>query len=247
MTESPEQPLRITPEMLLSRRLDFERRMRRAPPVTLAIIAVLAATFMAEAAVDALASRDGIVAAGALVRERVAAGEYWRLLSATFLHGSVDHLVGNAIALYILGMVCEHAFGRGQVVLLYVASALAGSLVSLLTSPGPSVGASGAIFGLQGAAIVLFRTHRDRLLLRDRRVGFVLLVWAIYTIVAGLLTPLIDNGAHLGGALGGALVARRLHPVVLAPLSAEQAAAVRRRLGLVAAALAYTVWGWAVR
>jgi len=246
MTGTPEPALRITGDMLLSRRLDFERRMRRAPPVTLATIAVLALVFLAEVAQGALASRRGIVAAGALVRERVAAGEYWRLLSATFLHGGVDHLVGNAIALYILGMVCEHAFGRSQFVLLYVVSALAGSLVSVLTSPGPSVGASGAIFGLQGAAIVLFRSHRDRLLLRDRRVGVVLVVWAIYTIVGGLMTPLIDNGAHVGGALGGALVARRLYPVVLAPLSAAQAATARRRLWLVAAVLAYTAWGWAV-
>ena len=244
MTGTPEPALRITGDMLLSRRLDFERRMRRAPPVTLATIAVLALVFLAEVAQGALASRRGIVAAGALVRERVAAGEYWRLLSATFLHGGVDHLVGNAIALYILGMVCEHAFGRSQFVLLYVVSALAGSLVSALTSPGPSVGASGAIFGLQGAAIVLFRSHRDRLLLRDRRVGVVLAVWAIYTIVGGLMTPLIDNGAHVGGALGGALVARRLHPVVLAPLPAEQAARVWRLLWLVAAMLVYTVWGW---
>src|SRR2546428_5544781 len=124
-------------------------------------------------------------------------------------------------------MVCEHAFGHGQFVILYVTSALAGSLVSLLTSPGPSVGASGAIFGLQGAAIVLFRAHRGRLLLRDRRVGFVLLVWAIYTIVGGLLTPLIDNGAHPGGALGGALVARPPGPVRLAPPSPPPAAAGR--------------------
>src|SRR5918996_4700068 len=184
--------------MVLSRRLDFERRMRRLPPFTLAMIGVLAAIFVAEAARGALASRAAIVAAGALARERVAAGEYWRLLSATFLHGSADHLVGNAIALYILGMVCEHAFGRGQFVLLYVASALGGSLVSLLTSPGPSVGASGAIFGLQAAAIVLFRAHRDRLLVRDRRIGVVLIVWAIYAIAQGVLTPYVDNGAHVG-------------------------------------------------
>ena len=144
MTETPEQPLPITPDMLLSRRVDFERRMRRAPPVTLATIAVLVVVFMAEVAAGALASRRGIVAAGALVREGVAAGEYWRLLSATFLHGSAGHLGGNAIALYILGMVCEHAFDHGQFVILYVTSALAGSLVSLLTSPGPSVGASGS-------------------------------------------------------------------------------------------------------
>src|SRR5437016_14379208 len=90
MTGTPEPAVRITGDMLLSRRLDFERRMRRAPPVTLATIAVLALVFLAEVAQGALASRRGIVAAGALVRERVAAGEYWRLLSATFLHGGVD-------------------------------------------------------------------------------------------------------------------------------------------------------------
>ena len=142
---------------------------------------------------------------GALARERVAAGEYWRLLTAPWLHGGTEHLVGNGIALYILGMVCEAAFGRVQFVVLYVLSGLAGSIVSVLVSAGPSVGASGAIFGLQGAAIVLLRRERERLLVRDRRVGFVLLIWAIYTIAGGLTDPFIDNGAHIGGALGGAL------------------------------------------
>jgi rhomboid protease GluP len=240
----PEPPLRITPEMLLSRRIDFERRMRRFPPVTSAIIAVLVLIFMFELGVGALGSRASIVAMGALVREGVEAGQYWRMLSATLLHGGAEHLVGNAIALFILGMICEHAFGRSQFLVLYVLSGLAGSVVSLLTSAGPSVGASGAIFGLQGAAIVLFRTHRDRLLIRDRRIGFVLLVWAIFTIAGGIMNPFIDNGAHLGGALAGALIAWRLHPVVLSPLREEQTARVRRWVWLVAALLAYTVVGW---
>jgi rhomboid protease GluP len=181
---------------------------------------------------------------GALARERAAAGEYWRLLTAPWLHGGTEHLVGNGIALYILGMVCEAAFGRAQLVVLYVLSGLAGSLVSTLVSVGPSVGASGAIFGLQGAAIVLLRRERDRLLVRDRRVGFVLLIWAIYTIAGGLTDPFIDNGAHIGGALGGALIASRLHPVVLSPMPAERVAAVRRWLWLVVALLAYAVVGW---
>lgn len=241
---TPERPLRITPEMLLSRRVDFERRMRRLPPATLGIVGILVAVFVVEVAAAALRSREAMIAIGALVREGVAAGQYWRLLSATLLHGGLDHLVGNAIALFILGMICEHAFGRGQFVVLYVLSGLGGSLVSLVTSAGPSVGASGAIFGLQGASIVLFRQHRDRLLMRDRRIGFVLLVWAIYTIGTGLMTPFVDNGAHVGGALAGALIARRLHPVVLSPLTPEQAAAARRWLWLVAALLAYTVVGW---
>ncbi len=247
MATAHEQPLRITPDMLLSRRIDFERRMRRLPPVTVAILVVLVVIFLVEVKVGALASREAIVAMGALARERVAAGEYWRLLTAPWLHGGVDHLVGNGIALFILGMLCETAFGRAQFVVLYVLSGLAGSVVSLAVSAGPSVGASGAIFGLQGAAIVLFRLHRDRLLVRDRRVGFVLLVWAIYSIAGGLMQPFIDNGAHIGGALGGALIARRLHPVVLSPLPPERAAVLRRWLWLVAALLAAALVGWSRR
>jgi rhomboid protease GluP len=244
MGGTPETPLRITPEMLLSRRVDFERRMRRFPLLTVAILAVLLLILIFEIRVGALESREAIVAMGALARERVAAGEYWRLLTAPWLHGSVDHLVGNGIALYILGMVCESAFGRAQLLVLYVLSGLAGSLLSVVMSPGPSVGASGAIFGLQGAAIVLFRLHRDRLLVRDRRVGLVLIIWALYTIVGGFMEPLIDNGAHIGGALGGALVARYLHPVVLSPLPPERAATIRRWLLFVVALLAAALAGW---
>jgi rhomboid protease GluP len=244
---APEPPLRITPDMLLSRRVDFERRLRRFPPVTVTILALLLAIFVAEIRFGALVSRESIIAFGALARERVVAGEYWRLLTAIWLHGGIDHLVGNGIALYILGMVCESAFGRAQFVVLYVLSGLAGSVVSLAVTVGPSVGASGAIFGLQGAAIVLFRQHRDRLLVRDRRVGFVLLVWALYTIASGLLEPFIDNGAHIGGALGGALIARRLHPVVLSPLPAERVLTVRRALWVVVALLAVALIGWSAQ
>jgi rhomboid protease GluP len=233
--------------MLLSRRVDFERRMGRLPPVTLATLALLVVIFVAEVRMGALASRESLIAMGALARERVAVGEYWRLLTAPWLHGGTEHLVGNGIALYILGMVCEAAFGPAQLVVMYVLSGLAGSIVSTLTSAGPSVGASGAIFGLQGAAIVLLRRERDRLLVRDRRVGFVLLIWAVYSIAAGLTTPFIDNGAHIGGALGGALIASRLHPVVLSAMPAERVVAVRRWLGIVVALLAYAVVGWVRR
>jgi rhomboid protease GluP len=239
--------LRITPDMLLGRRVDFERRMHRRPPVTLSVIGVLTAVFALETARSVTHSAEALVAFGALSRPEVFAGQYWRLESATWLHGGMNHLVSNAIALFILGMICEHAFGRAQYFVLYVLSGVGGSILSLLISEGPSVGASGAIFGLQGAAIVLFRQHRDRILMRDRRIGVVLLGWALYSIVTGWTTPFIDNGAHIGGALTGALIARRLHPVVLDPMPPERARTVQRWLWVVYGLLAYTALAWAMR
>jgi rhomboid protease GluP len=245
--EEAERPLRITPDMLLGRRVDFERRMHRRPPVTLAIIGVLTVVSMVERARGAIDSAEALVAFGALSRPEVFAGQYWRLESATWLHGGLNHLVSNAIALFILGMICEHAFGRTQYFVLYVMSGVGGSFLSLLNSEGPSVGASGAIFGLQGAAIVLFRLQRDRILMRDRRIGVVLLVWALYSIVTGWTSPFIDNAAHIGGALTGALLARHLHPVVLDPMPPERTRTVQRWLWVVWGWLAYTVLAWVVR
>jgi rhomboid protease GluP len=184
---------------------------------------------------------------GALDADAIYAGQYWRLVSAIFLHGGVDHLLSNTVALFILGMVCEHAYGRAQFIVLYLVAGVAGSILSLLSGAGPSVGASGAIFGLAGAAIVLFRRHRDRLLMRDRRIGVVLLVWVIYSIAAGIATPYIDNGAHIGGAVGGALFARRLHPSVLEPMPAAHRVRVRRWLWVAGLAILYTGLGWIFR
>ena len=233
--------------MLFRRRVDFERRMRRLPPLTLTLVGVLAAIFLVELGLEILDSPEALLLAGALARDAVLAGEWWRLVTAIFLHGGLDHILGNAIALFVLGMVCEHAFGRVQFAFLFVASGIVGSVVSMLSSPGPSVGASGAIFGLQGAAIVLFRAHRERLLVRDRRIGLVLIVWALYSIAQGVVTPYIDNGAHLGGLLGGILIARRLHPVVLEPPPEEVRVRIRRQGWVTLAVLVAAALGWLFR
>ncbi|HYE89880.1 MAG TPA: rhomboid family intramembrane serine protease, partial [Terriglobales bacterium] len=228
-------------------RVDFERRMRRLPPVTLGVIVVLVAIFALELGLEILDSPEALLLVGALSRDAVMQGEWWRLVTAVFLHGGVEHVVGNAIALLVLGMVCEHAFGRVQFAWLFVMSGIAGSVLSMLATPGPSVGASGAIFGLQGAAVVLFRRHRERLLMRDRRIGVVLIVWALYTIATGLVTPYVDNGAHIGGFLGGALLARGLHPMVLEPPSEDTWARIRRRGWVTLAILIAAFLGWLFR
>jgi rhomboid protease GluP len=218
VSEEREQPIVITPDMLAGAspgRVDFERGMRTAPPLILVLIAANMALFAWELAAGALASRETIVEAGALVRDRVLAGEWWRLVSATFLHAGPDHLIGNCLVLYVVGMACEHAFGFVRTAVVYFTSGLAGSLLSVALTPGPSVGASGAIFGVVAAVIVVLYRHQGRFYLRDKRIGFVLLVWAAYQMSTGLLSPYIDNYGHLGGLVGGASVALLLDPSLL--------------------------------
>jgi len=213
-----EQPIIITPDMLaaaVDTRRDFERGMRTAPPLILFLIAANVAMFGWEVATGALTNRDSIVAAGALVRDRVIAGEWWRLISATFLHAGFDHLIGNCLVLYVVGMACEHAFGFARTAIVYVTSGLTGSLLSAAVTPGPSLGASGAIFGVVGAVIVVLYAHQKRFYLRDKRIGFVLAAWSVYQIGTGLLSPYIDNYGHVGGLVGGAGIALLLQPRLL--------------------------------
>ena len=209
MAGETEEPLTVTPDMLAAapdERIDFERGMSYRPPATLALMTALVAIYGWEVSSRSLASQAGIVDSGALVRSRVIEGEYWRMFSATLLHGSLDHLIGNCAALYILGMAGEHALGAWRVLLLYVASGLAGSLASVLAGPGPSVGASGAICGLMGGVVLLLYRYRHTFHVRSKEIALVLAGWAGYTILIGAIDPKIDNWAHLGGLVGGALV-----------------------------------------
>jgi rhomboid protease GluP len=185
-------------------RADFEAGMSYAPWVSLGLTALCVVVFGWEIATGALDSTKSIVQAGALSRPEVMGGEHWRLLSAIVLHGGIDHLIGNMLALYVLGVALEHAVGRERLLLLFVGSGIAGSVASITAEPGPSVGASGAIFGMMGALIVLLHRYRDVVHVRDRRVGVVLIAWAAWTLLLGLADPFIDNAAHLGGLIGGA-------------------------------------------
>lgn len=229
--ERGEEPILITPDMLVQRaapararavkaadsRIDFERGMRRIPPVIVLIIAVNVAVFAWEIAsgvfvtskemIEAGLRGASLIDAGALVQAKVFGGEWWRMVTAMFLHGGFDHIIGNMIVLYIVGMAAEHAFGSTRMLLVYFAGGLAGSALSVLASPGPSVGASGAVFGVLSAVVVTLYRHQKHFYVRDKRIGIVLAAWAGYQLLTGFLTPFVDNFAHLGGILGGALAA----------------------------------------
>ena len=188
-------------------RIDFEDGMSYAPRATLLLLVSMSIVFVWEVATLAFTSRERIIAAGALVRANVLDGELWRIGSATFLHGGPDHLIGNCISLYILGMACEHAVGSRRLLTVFAAGAIGGWTLSLLNHTGPSVGASGAIFGIMGAVLVILYQRRDVFVIRDKRIGVVIAAWAAYTLGVGMLQPMIDNWAHFGGLLAGSAAA----------------------------------------
>ena len=207
------EPLRkITSDMLAADPfrpgpVDFEEGMSAAPRFALALIAVNVAVFIWELQVGALKSREAIIAAGAVFGERVMAGESWRLGTGMFMHAGFGHLIGNCFVLYILGLAAERAWGRGRALFIYMLSGVAASFATAFLQPKPSVGASGAIFGLMGAVVVFFWRYGGALQARDRRIGAVLLGWGALQIMLGALSPYVDNCAHIGGALAGAMLA----------------------------------------
>jgi rhomboid protease GluP len=204
----------ISNDMLHYDRVDFEAGMKVFPPVTIALILACAAVYLRQVWIGGLDNAGRVVATGALERDRVQAREIWRLVSSGFMHANAEHLMGNLVMLYVLGMACEHAFGRGPFLFLYLAGCVSASLLAM-TSAQPMVGASGAIFGLAGALITVIATHRTKIELRDHRVGVVLAVWAVYTLFLGVFNPLVSNLAHLGGLLGGSILGLVLAPVIL--------------------------------
>jgi membrane associated rhomboid family serine protease len=149
-----------------------------------------------------------LLADGSVSRFTVDEGEYWRLITAGFLHTGLLHLAFNMLALYVLGELLEPAIGRLRFGLIYFASLLAGSFGALLLEPtAPTVGASGAVFGLMGAAFVVMR-HRG---INPMESGLGL--WLGLNLLITFTIPNISIGGHIGGLVGGTVAALLLFEV----------------------------------
>jgi membrane associated rhomboid family serine protease len=136
---------------------------------------------------------------GVLFGPFVAAGDWWRLFTSMFLHYGPIHLAFNMLALWWFGSAVEGVLGRGRYLLLYIVSGLAGSAGALLFSPeSATVGASGALFGILGAALVL---ERQRTYVFGGGALGIIALNLIFTFAI----PGISIGGHLGGLVGGAL------------------------------------------
>lgn len=135
-------------------------------------------------------------------------GQWWRLLSAAFLHGGLVHLAVNMLTLADVGRLCERLFGSGRFLTLYLLSGLAGSAASLWWNPQVnSVGASGALFGVLGAVLVFMLDRRNGIdpgVMKAHVASMA--VFIAYGVVNGLASTGIDNAAHLGGLAAGAVL-----------------------------------------
>ena len=144
-------------------------------------------------------------------------GQYFRLLTSMFLHINFLHLASNMLALYFIGRVVEVDFGSRRFALVYILSGLLGSVTSMLLNDISifSLGASGAIFAVFGAALVYY--HRNRSLLRsdDHRRSRNVLYAVVILLINGFTAVGIDNWAHLGGLVGGILIALLIGPLLV--------------------------------
>src|SRR5436305_617050 len=179
------------------------------PVATYTLIALNAVVFVAQIATTGRGY--GSLAGGTftdklqLYGPAVADGEWWRLVTGGFLHAGFFHIAINMYILWMLGSLLEPAVGIPRFLLIYFVSLLAGSFGALVVTPhSPTVGASGAIFGIAGAAVVLMRNRGVDL----RATGLPLFIGI--NLVIGFAIPGISVGGHIGGLIGGALAALAL-------------------------------------
>jgi membrane associated rhomboid family serine protease len=184
------------------------REVRTRPRVTYALIAINVIVFLTEQGQFSLAS-SGVE--GTVVQEgflsRMTVGEdhdYWRLVTAGFLHENLLHIAFNMYLLYLLGMLLEPAIGSGRFAVIYFTSLLAGSFGALFATAAPSLGASGAIFGLMGAAAVELRARQRSIM--ESGIGGLILI----NLVLSFTLANVSVGAHIGGLIGGVLAAAAL-------------------------------------
>ena len=137
---------------------------------------------------------------GANIRALLQAGEIWRLVTAAFLHANLIHLALNMYSLYIVGSQIETFLGKVKFLIIYFISAIAGCLLSAVSSGSPSVGASGAIFGLLGALLYFGYHYRTYL---GNVVKTQILPIIVLNLAIGFMSTSIDNFAHIGGLIGG--------------------------------------------
>ena len=186
-------------------------RLRRRSPAVLALLTATVIVFAAQQASYWMTGTDLVLEWGKKDSGALRAGELWRLITPVFIHAGALHLLVNMYSLYAIGPAVERFFGRARLLVVYLLAGVAGVILSLAFNPAPSVGASGAIFGLLGALTAFLLQHRPvfgpAARAQLRQIGFLLVLNLVIS-----LTPGIDAWGHLGGLIAGAACAALFGP-----------------------------------
>ncbi|MGH2709950.1 MAG: rhomboid family intramembrane serine protease [Actinomycetota bacterium] len=183
----------------------IRRPFSRPKSVTIVLLLVNVGVFAVDAVIALFGNRDVLLEAGAMIPVLIAQGEWWRLITAIFLHIGILHLAFNSLALFVFGGLIESALGSTRMLILYLVTGFAASVASFTfgASGVAAAGASGAIFGLLGAWLV-YNLRRRSLSLARSNVQSALFLIGI-NLVFGFTVPGIDNIAHIGGLVSGVL------------------------------------------
>jgi membrane associated rhomboid family serine protease/tetratricopeptide (TPR) repeat protein len=212
------------------------RSPRLVPVATIVIISLCVLAFVLQTLAGGSKNTDVLIDFGASYKPYFEQGQYWRAVMPLFLHIGLWHLAVNMYALLMIGPVLERMYGYGRYAVIYLGAGIAGCLLSMYRGHALAAGASGAIFGVAGAIVVAGWVHREAMphelerIFRRGRFTLVLLIFIAIQLAAGHMVSNIDNWGHLGGLLGGAVLALLIPPSPWADVYLESV--YRRQTGL---------------
>ncbi|PRR77144.1 Rhomboid protease GluP [Clostridium liquoris] len=181
-------------------------RKKDIPSLTYVIIGINVFMYLITAVLSGNIMESNInvlIFLGAKVNQLIAKGEYYRLITCAFLHGGIVHLGLNMYSLYALGPLIEKVYGKWKYGLIYFISCITSSLLSYFLSDSISIGASGAIFGLLGACLVIALKLKDQV--GKSFVSNIISVIFVNLLI-GFSVANVDNFGHLGGLIGGTII-----------------------------------------
>lgn len=194
--------------------MNNEKLNKKAPMMTVVFIVINIAVFFITEILGDTEDTEFMLRAGAMFPYNVTElGEWWRIITANYLHFGFEHLINNMVVLGASGMVLEQAMGKVKFSILYIASGIGGSILSLImmlktNDIAVAAGASGAVFGIFGGLLWVVIANRGRYKDLNGRGVIFMIALALYY---GISSTGVDNWGHVGGLLTGIVIAVLLY------------------------------------
>lgn len=190
--------------------MDYQTQMKikrwlRKPFVTYTFLSITVIAFLLQTILGGSTNIQTLIRLGAKFNPLIITGEWWRLFTPMFLHIGLSHIVLNGIIIYFLGIQLEQIFGHWRFFILYTLSGIAGNAASFAFTESISAGASTALFGMFASTLVLAKLYPAQPQIKAMSRNFFMLI--ILNVLFGMFSMGIDNAGHIGGLVGGYLVA----------------------------------------